>query len=196
MIYQGACCLFTDAAGEIIEVNGTVQTQNGIGSGEVFCASNKYGYNGMPLIATIPEGSVYFYITVPKYITGLVTAQPCDIVLHKGTKFASGDAMNESNAREWIADMEPEWVQSPLLPIAAAECAIDSSTLGIYSPFDGKKTALVGTDSQENALNSKLEWFQHRFSQVAFNRGLMLIDYEATKILAILFIAKYGRRNS
>lgn len=196
MIYQGACCLFTDAAGEIIEVNGTVQTQNGIGSGEVFCASNKYGYNGMPLIATIPEGSVYFYITVPKYITGSVTAQPCDIVLHKGTKFANGDAMNEDNAGEWIADMEPEWIQSPILPIAAAECAVDNTTLGIYSPFDGKKTALRGTNYQENALNSKLDWFQHRFSQAAFNRGLMLVDYEATKILAILFIAKYGRRNS
>lgn len=30
----------------------------------------------------------------------------------------------------------------------------------------------------------------------AFQRGLQLIDYEATKLIAMLFMAKYGRRNS
>lgn len=151
----------------------------------------------MPLIATVPEGSVYFYITVPKYITNTsIDAQPCDIVLHKGSNFANGDAMNQDNASEWIADMEPEWCHSDYLPIAAAECAVDNTTLGIYSPFDGKKYALRGNKYQENALISETDWFQYRFSEAAFNRGLMLIDYEATKILALLFIAKYGRRNS
>ena len=33
-------------------------------------------------------------------------------------------------------------------------------------------------------------------SEAAFLRGLQLIDYDATKLIAMLFMAKYGRRNS
>lgn len=33
-------------------------------------------------------------------------------------------------------------------------------------------------------------------SEAAFLRGLQLVDYDATKLIAMLFMAKYGRRNA
>lgn len=123
------CSVFTDAANNVIAINNSVETANGVGSGEVCCSSNKYGYNGMPVIATIPAGAVYFYITVPKYITGTVDADPCNIVLHRGKSFANGDAMNETNALQWIPDMEPNWVVSNEMLVAAAECAVHNVNL-------------------------------------------------------------------
>lgn len=185
------CCLFTDATGKIIaDSTGSI-----IGVGEIYVSSGWWLYTGMPVIATIPAGAKYFYMIVKKFIVNSVTTDPCDVVLHKGSKFNSGDEMNDLNAKDWIADMEPEWVYSDPVCIAAGKCATyDVGSL--YSPFNGTKIPAVGTEAKENSLTSKDQWFQYSMREAAYKRGLQLIDYEATKLIANLFIAKYGRRNS
>ena len=185
------CCLFTDDSGKII----TNSTGSVVGVGELFVSSSWWLYTGMPVMATIPAGAKYFYMIVKKFISGSITSDPCDVVLHKGTKFSSGDEMTDKNAREWISDMEPDWVYSEPTVIAAAECA--SNTVGgLYSPFDGVQVAAKGTENKENTLTSKEQWFQYSMRDAAQKRGLQLVDYEATKLIANLFVARYGRRNS
>lgn len=186
------CCVFTDVAGKIItDISGSV-----VGVGEIYISSGIYAYNGMPATVTIPAGAKWFYIAVPKYVSGSITADPCDIVLHKGSKFESGEAMNVENAKEWIADMEPEWVYSEPVCIAAAEASSDDS-LALYTSFDGSKYAAVGSGNADVPdINVKGQWFQHSMSEAAFLRGLQLVDYDSTKLIAMLFTAKYGRRNA
>lgn len=185
------CCLFTDEDGKIIANSmGSV-----VGVGEVFVSSGYWFYTGMPVMATIPAGAKYFYMVVMKFVSGSITSDPCDVVLHKGSKFNSGDEMTSNNAKEWIADMEPEWVYSEPVCIAAGKCA-DDGIGGLYSPFDGTQNPATGNNSSNNALMSKDCWFQYNMRDAAYNRGLQLIDYEASKLIANLFIAKYGRRNS
>lgn len=185
------CCLFTDENGKIVANS----TGSVVGVGELFVSSGWWLYTGMPVMATIPAGAKYFYLIVKKFISGSITADPCDVVLHKGSKFSSGDEMTDRNAKDWIADMEPDWVYSEHVCIAAAECA-DDGIGGLYSPFDGLKTAAKGTEEKENNLASKEQWFQYSMRNAAYKRGLQLVDYEATKLIANLFVAKYGRRNS
>lgn len=192
-IGDSVCSVFTDADGKIItNANGSV-----IGVGELYINNAAYLYNGMGVITTIPAGAKYFYMSLRKTISGstTITSEPCDVVLHRGSKFISGDDMTETNAREWIADMEPDWVYSDPVFIAAAECAFDGVS-GLYSPFDGLQVAVKGSANKENDLTLKGEWFQYSMRDAAFQRGLQLIDYEATKLIAMLFVAKYGRRNS
>lgn len=192
-IGDSVCSVFTDADGKII----TSSTGSVIGVGEIYINNATYLYNGMGAITTIPAGAKYFYLSLRKYISGssTITTDPCDIVLHKGTTFSRGDDMNETNAREWIADMEPDWVYSDPVFIHATECAFDGVD-GLYTPFDGIHYPVTGTSLKENDLTIKGEWFQYSMRDAAFQRGLQLIDYEATKLIAMLFVAKYGRRNS
>lgn len=185
------CFLFTDENGKIISNS----TGSVVGVGELFVSSGWWLYTGMPVMATIPAGARYFYMIVKKFISDNITSDPCDVVLHKGSKFSSGDEMTNKNAKEWIADMEPEWVYSEPTVIAAAECA-DDGIGGLYSPFDGLQIAAKGTANQENNLVSKEQWFQYSMRDAAQKRGLQLVDYEATKLIANLFVAKYGRRNA
>lgn len=104
--------------------------------------------------------------------------------------------MNVENAKEWIADMEPEWVYSEPVCIAAAEASSDDS-LTLYTSFDGSKYAAVGSGNADVPdINVKGQWFQHSMSEAAFLRGLQLVDYDSTKLISMLFTAKYGRRNS
>ncbi len=184
------CCLFTNADGKIL----TNSTGSVVGVGEVYTEYANWLYTGMPVMANVPAGAIYFYIVVKKFVNGNITSDPCDIVLHKGSKFNSGSEMTDANAKEWIADMEPEWIYSEPVCIAAAECASDSGEL--YSPFDGTQVAAKGTENKENTLISKEQWFQYSMRDAAYKRGLQLVDYEATKLIANLFVARYGRRNS
>ena len=186
------CCVFTDVAGKIItDITGSV-----VGVGEIYIPNGIYGYNGMPATVTVTAGAKWFYIAVPKYVSDSTTSDPCDIVLHKGSKFNSGEEMTVENAKEWIADMEPEWVYSEPVCIAAAEASSDDY-LTLYTSFDGTKTAAGGSgEADVPDINIKGQWFQHSMSEAAFLRGLQLIDYDATKLIAMLFMAKYGRRNS
>lgn len=184
------CCLFTDANGKII----TNSSGSVIDVGEVKVEYSNWLYTGMPVMANIPTGAIYFYVLVKKFITNSISSDPCDIVLHKGSKFNSGAEMTYENAKEWIADMEPDWIYSEPVCIGAAECVDLDGILSIS--FDGTKKAAKGTLNQENALNSKEQWFQYSMRENAYKRGLQLIDYDATKLIANLFIAKYGRRNS
>lgn len=192
-IGDSVCSLFTDESGKII----TSSTGSVIGVGEIYINSAAYTYNGMGVITTIPAGAKYFYMSLRKFITGssTITSDPCDIVLHKGSLYDRGDDMNETNVREWIADMEPDWVYSEPVFIHATECAFDGVD-GLYTPFDGLQTPAKGTASKENDLTIKGEWFQYSMRDAAFQRGLQLIDYEASKLIAMLFMARYGRRNS
>ena len=192
-IGDSVCSLFTDESGKII----TSSTGSVIGVGEIYINSSAYTYNGMGVITTIPAGAKYFYMSLRKFITGssTITSDPCDIVLHKGSLYDRGDDMNETNVREWIADMEPDWVYSEPVFIHATECAFDGID-GLYTPFDGLQTSARGTINKENDLTIRGEWFQYSMRDAAFQRGLQLIDYEATKLIAMLFMARYGRRNS
>jgi hypothetical protein len=149
------CCVFTGANGLIISnTEGTVQNV-----GEFYVSSSVYAYNGMPAIVTVPSGAKWFYIGVPKYVSGSITADPCDIVLHKGSKFNSGEEMTAENAKDWIADMEPDWVYSEPVCIAASELSSDDS-LTVYTSFNGTKTAAVGTLGKDVAdINVKGDWF-------------------------------------
>lgn len=184
-------CLFAYENGRIVtNTSGSV-----IGTGEIFVSSDWWLYTGMPVMATVPAGAKYFYFIVKKHITGNVTSDPCDVVMHRGSKFTSGAEMTQANARQWIADMEPDWVYSEPVLIAAAECAGDGLG-GLYSPFDGKSRAATGTENKENSIQSKEQWFQYSMSAAAQKRGLQLVDYDATKLIANLFVARYGRRNS
>lgn len=191
-IADSVCSVFTDSRGKIItDSEGSV-----VDVGEVYTYPNSYMYNGMGAITTIPAGAKYFYMSLNKFITDTATSvEPCDIVLHKGLGYSSGDEMNETNAKEWIADMEPDWVYSDEVCIHAAECSYNS-TSGLYTPFDGEQTAVKGGFGDELGLALDKEWTQFSMRDAAFLRGLQLIDYEATKLLAMLFMAKYGRRNS
>lgn len=197
-IGNSICSLFTDANGKII----TSSTGSVVDVGEIYIKSADYTYPGMGVITTIPAGAKYFYMSLKKFITMItntgnlkITIDPCDIVLHKGSLYDRGDDMNETNVREWIADMEPDWVYSEPVFIHATECAPDG-VANLYTPFDGLQTSARGTTNKENDLTIKGEWFQYSMRDAAFRRGLQLIDYEATKLIAMLFMARYGRRNS
>lgn len=189
-----SCDLFTDADNKII----TDKSGSVTGIGELYIGKEAFLYDGMSIIATIPEGAKYFYISRRRgmYSNSNITVESCDIILHKGTKFDKGEAMNESNIKDWIADMEPQWVYSDPMFIHSSECTYDHVAHRLYTSFDSTKTAITGTATADNELESTNDWFQYRFSKEAFSRGLQLIDYEASKILTILFMAKYGRRNS
>ncbi len=188
------CCLFTDENNKIItNLSGSV-----VNYGELYSSSSLYKYSGMPVLANIPVEAKYFYIVIPKYIDTVnkrTTTDPCNIILHKGSKFSSGEEMTDKNAQDWIADMEPDWVYSDPVCIAASECVSDDY-INLYTSFNGTKNiCAVGSQNTDIELDTIGDWTQYSLSRAAYNRGLQLIDYEATKLLANLFIAKYGRRN-
>lgn len=185
------CCVFTDDTGKII----TDATDSVTNVGEIYILNASYGYNGMPITATIPAGAKWFYVAVPRFSISTTIADPCDIVLHKGSKFSSGDEMIMENAVEWIADMEPDWVYSEPTCIAAGQAAAYGSQL--YTAFDLSQKGVIGSGSTEVPdLEVQGQWFQYSMTKAAFLRGLQLIDYDASKLIAMLFMAKYGRRNS
>lgn len=187
------CSVFTDDENKII----TDSEENVVNVGELSINNSAFVYNGMSVITTIPNGAKYFYITLNKFIsdTSEVTSEPCDIVLHRGWDFESGDEMNEKNAKDWIADMEPNWVYSDPVFIHSTECTVDDSG-NLYTPFDGTKTPVKGEGDENIGLLTDVDWTQYSMRNAAYKRGLQLIDYEASKLIAILFMAKYGRRNS
>ena len=192
-IGDSICSVFTDSAGVVLaDSEGSV-----INYGEVNVNNPSRVYNGMGVITTIPKGAKYFYMTLCSKISesSEVLSDPCDIVLHRGLGFESGDEMNEDNAKDWIADMEPNWVYSDPVFIHATECAVDDSG-DLYTPFDGTKTPVKGEEDENIGLLTNGDWTQYSMRNAAYNRGLQLIDYEASKLIAILFMAKYGRRNS
>lgn len=189
------CCLFTDENNNIVtNISGSV-----VDYGELYNVSSLYFYAGMPVLANIPVEAKYFYVVVQKYVNGsnkFTAVDPCNIVLHKGSKFTSGEDMTDKNAKDWIVDMEPDWVYSDPVCIAVAECVSDDY-IHIYTSFDGTKNIpAVGGQNIDIDLDAVGDWHQNSLSKAAYNRGLQLIDYEASKLLANLFVAKYGRRNS
>lgn len=167
---------------------------------------SSYAYSGMGAIVNVPSDAYYFYMSYCKYhgVTSgtsassaatFVEVDPEDIILHRGSKYNSGEDMNEENVMDWIADMEPEWLYSEPMFIHAAECTTNGDR-NLYTSFNGTKKAQKGSADTDQELNDLSKWFQYGYRRSAYIRGLQLIDYEASKILAILFMAKYGRRSS
>lgn len=187
---NSGCSLFIDRDGNIINTSGITS-----GIGEIYVDSGNWNNSGMPVVATIPKGAKYFYITVKIFYDDKSTIENCKIVLHKGSKFSSGGEMTNRNAKDWIADMEPDWVYSDPVCIAVAECT-DDGLGNLYTSFNGTKPAVSSKTTGNIELTSRDDWFQYSMRQAAYERGLQLIDYEATKLIANLFIAKYGRRDS
>lgn len=186
------CCLFTGQDGETILTSPSTNSYTNYG--EIIVDEDEWLYTGMPAIVTIPPGAKWFYFPVRKYIyknhegnnvnnalREAPTADHCSIILHDGKGFDTGFDMTEYNAKEWIADMEPDWVESKEMLIACGECA-NSSSGKLYTGF---------TD-----VSSVGGMTQISFKDNARLRKLQLVDYEASKILANLFVAKYGRRSS
>ena len=199
-----ACAsVFTDADGTIpIKDTSTIAHYS-----QVMIGGTSLVYNGMAMMTTIPSEAKYLYITVKTNMAATptqsnnVTPEYCDIILHKGSNFDSGDDMNLTNAKEWIMDFEPNWVKHDREFIAAAECAAINDGTGntLYSPFDNKSTGVRGS-SYNNAsyLDPQLsqEYNTYYLRYLAEKRGMQLIDYEASKLIAMLFFAKYGLKNS
>jgi hypothetical protein len=101
----------------------------------------------MGVIVTIPPEATKMYISVNKYqnpfstfsqIQKQITCENCDVVLHKGSNFNSGDEMTDANAREWIEDMEPLWVKSDEICIACGLAISDDNTT-LYTNFTNTK---------------------------------------------------------
>lgn len=186
------CSLFTDEDGNIItDSNGSV-----IDVGELYVASNYWLISGMPVMANIPSNAKYFYITIKLYhtVSHKNKYYQSNIVMHKGSKFKSGEEMTDANAKEWIADMEPDWVYSYPVCIGAGKAASDGNTL--YNSFNGTEYPVKGAGTDIPSLSSSDVWFPYRYLKAAYTRGVNLFDYDAFKLLGNLFIAKYGRRNS
>lgn len=196
--------VFTDSEGNIPikEGSSTIAQYS-----QIMIGTSSFAYNGLPMMTTIPEGVKYMYITLKTNTaytptaSGNVTPEYCDIILHKGSEFSSGDDMTVDNAKEWIMDFEPNWVKHNREWIAAAECCAinDGSGDTLYSPFDNKSTGVRGS-SYKNAdyLDPQLsqEYNTYYLRYLAEKRGMQLIDYEASKLIAMLFYAKYGLKNS
>jgi hypothetical protein len=203
-ISVGCASVFTDAEGTIFtDKDGTIDQYS-----QVVIGTNNYVCNGIAMLTTIPLEAKYLYITVKTNTTnnpvqsGNITPEYCDIILHKGSNFNSGDDMTLENAREWIMDFEPNWVEHDREFIAAAECTAlykDNGEVTLYSPFDRTQHALVGTTATNvTVLNPQMsqEYNSYYLRYLAERRGMQLIDYEASKLIAMLFFAKYGLKNS
>jgi hypothetical protein len=150
------CCLFTDDEGKII----TNSSGSVVGTGELYCSSTNWLYNGMGVITTVPAGAKYFYLSLNKYVgtSSTITSDPCDVILHKGSNYASGDSMTPDNAREWIADMETDWVCSDEVYIASGKAGSDEGNLNLYSPFIGVYNLAHGNGESIVDLGSKGIW--------------------------------------
>ena len=198
--------VFTDANYNVLRKSNTSGSAAVSGYSQMLVGSTVLTQNGMPVITTIPEEAEYFFLSVKtnnvSSTTGSGSIRPeyCNIVMHKGSNFANGDAMNVANAKDWLADMEPDWVYSDPVWIAAAECVAVNEGNGntLYSPFDGTQTAKVGSGNTAQYLDPGIsqEYCQYYFRYLAEKRGMQLIDYEASKLIAMLFFAKYGKKNS
>lgn len=190
-------CVFTDKEGNIL-TNSSGYVETGKGELPICSASIR---NGLPIIVSIPNDAKYMFIeTCDRMNIGKgseeyseTTIEQCNIVLHKGSRYNSADTMDE-NVHEWIADMEPDWVYSDPIFIHAAEVNFDDSKL--YTSFDGTKQALRGKGTSVPNINTKGEWYPWAFDRAAFDRGLQLTDYDSHKLCAMLFFAKYGRRDA
>lgn len=194
-VIKESCYLLTDENLTILEdENGSVTN-----FGEFSLGVLSMVYDGMPVIIDIPLGAKYLFLSVVSHMYGKTQTSndtPCDVVLHKGSKFDSCFHMTEENAKEWIADMEPEWVYSDPVCIAAAE-ATRSADQSLYTSFDGTQVSASWYNQyQDNSFMDMSNIFQNSGRRYALNRSLSMIDYDATKLLANLFVAKYGRRNS
>lgn len=188
------CAVFTDDSGNVI----TNSEGSVVNVGEFAVTGNIWLYDSMYVIATIPETAKYLYITLPRY-QGVSGSISCDysescVVLHKGSSFSSGAEMTDANAREWIADMEPDWVEHDAICLGASKCSANGASL--YTSFNGTIAPAKGTNNSDTPLADTGNWFQYSMRRAACNRGLQLIDYETSKIIAMLFMAKYGRRDS
>lgn len=191
-VATNTCCLFTDDAGTILTNSGG----SVVNIGEIPSCSPLHVHEGMPSMITIPEGAKWFYFPLAWYRSNDITNVNCDIVMHRGDNYTSGDAMTRENAKDWIADMEPDWQYMEPTPIACAEAASDDKQT-LYTSFNGSKESAKGTNNYTQSDYSDTGvWTQYTMQRAAFKRGLQLIDYEATKMIAMMFVAKYGRRNS
>lgn len=198
----GCASVFTLADGTIpIKDTSTISQYS-----QVLIGSGSLVYNGLPMITSIPEDAKYMYVTIKlntaynPTASGSVKPEYCDIILHKGSAFTSGDSMTLANAKEWIMDFEPNWVKHDKEWIAAAECVAinEGSGMTLYSPFDNTKQGTKGSGQTAQYLDPQLsqEYNTYYMRYLAERRGMQLIDYEASKILAMLFFAKYGVKNS
>lgn len=187
------CCLFTDDGGNIL----TNSEGSVVNTGEIPSCNPLHVHEGMPAMVSIPAGAKWFYFPLAWYRSSTITNVNCDIVMHRGDNYTSGDAMTRENAKDWIADMEPDWQYMEPTPIACGEAASDDK-LTLYTSFNGTKKSAKGASNYYTQVDYSETgvWTQYTMQRAAFKRGLQLIDYEATKMIAMLFVAKYGRRNS
>lgn len=157
-----ACVLFSASDGTIIK--------------EVKLPSIKY--EGEGIILTVPKEAqnCYFSLKTSQSYSSMVPSTPCKIVQYRST--IDSEDLNLINVKDWIAEMEPEWVYSEPVFIHAGEATKVGNS--IYTSFDGTKLPTY-TSSGIIALNRV---------------GVSHMSYRSNKLLTILFRAKYGDRES
>jgi hypothetical protein len=188
--------IFTDANNMVCaDSNG-----NTVNYGEYKKMTWMFVDTGMPIVLTIPPDAKYVYFVMNNvnwadvnYGGGAhLTAH--DIVLHKGSNFTSGDEMTDENASEWLVDME-DWVEHKETYVGVDACTTDSLGTKLTIDCVSKKLPAKGASNTTVAFSDDIGFSPYHFAKSLYSIGYQTYEYEDNKILSLLFLAKYGRRN-
>jgi hypothetical protein len=155
---------------------------------------------GMPIVLTIPSDAVYVYFVIGERNWGMrqrgASKYTCHgVVLHKGSNFTSGDEMTDANASEWLVDME-DWVEYKETFIGVDLCTQSETGLSIGLDYSANSYVAKGSSNTDVAWSDDFVFSPYHFAKYVYDTGYQTYEYDDRKILALLFLAKYGRKNS
>jgi hypothetical protein len=190
--------IFTTADGTIC----TNKDGNTVNYGEYKKMTWMFVDTCMPIVLTIPPEAVYVYFTIGLINWGdaayggasRLTAH--NVVLHKGSNFASGDEMTDTNASEWLVDME-DWVEHKETFVGIDACTKTDTGYSLTLNYSNSKTAAGGAVANSTlvSLSDDYVYSPYHFAKLIYNIGYQTYEYTDQNILKILFLAKYGRKN-
>ncbi len=187
------CSVFTDVDGNVlVGEDGTV-----VDYGELAGVNWNSVVNNGPLMTCVPKEAKWMffsldYIIYEKYTNNGI--EYMNIVMHRGSRYASAEEMNLENAEEWIADFEPRWEMNKAFFLHAADIVSDDYK-ELYTSFDGTKYYMSKDTSGDVALNVIGSGCAYDLYRSAYNRGMQLMDLEALWMMKLLMMLKYGRRS-
>lgn len=189
---SSVCSVFTDEGGNVmVGEDGTV-----LNYGELAGRSTGAVVNNLPVMVSVPDGAKLLYFTLDYNIyndwTG-VGIEYMNIVMHRGSKYASAKDMNIDNADEWIADFEPRWEMNKAFFLHAA-CMVSDDYKELYTPFDGTKNFTTASEAGTADLSEEGTYCPYDMFRSAYKRGLQCVDMEALWKIEMLLMMKYGRR--
>jgi hypothetical protein len=155
---------------------------------------------GMPIVLTIPSDAVYVYFAIGERNWGArqrgASCYAChNVVLHKGSNFTSGDEMTDENASEWLVDME-DWVEYKETYLGIDSCTTSDTGLSITLDYTGNHYAAKAGTNTDVAWSDEQVYSPYHYAKLVYDTGYQTYEYEDRKILSLLFLAKYGRKNS